>query len=515
MSRRQQSSQYQQSYDNDYNTNHRQHNTTAPIFGVGNGTSMRTDGYNGPSHNYTEYPQYTGEPFHMEQGPADTAVMYTSIAPSSGQRAINHQAPSGESITQHILSGGGRQHNQKYLERLHNLGYDQPIDPAMVASGSANYFLDDSMAQLLGDAPGAVANDGSGSTTLAGGATGMNRGQTLDVDIITRYIVINSEDRDWVNRTDESPYNFKVSIGSGSKKNDGDMVNAAIDEHLRNVVSITCDKLTAPNRDTITGYRHTNQPFLLLAVEDIRDTTYGSSKGLKKSMAQMVPKVPIPTTFHDVTYLEFSNINQQTKVYRTPKTELYNLVIAINRADGESVNSQTVTGLDTESAGYGDVLSIEQVLYSGASASSSERYLDITTSTYFTSEFFRVGDIIKIRNWVFREAGLGYSEIAKFTAFINRDEGHIIQAVAKSTTSTTLNNVIRILSPGSYSQSTGDWEKETYFSTLITRTNINSDASNDDAGKLINSNLQTQILFRVNVLGKDSIQTQHMISTAP
>lgn len=456
-----------------------------------------------PSHNYNDYQQYTGEPFYIEQGPGDPNALYTSIS-SPDQRMINNASISENTINSRILNKNhtSSRHSDKYLNHLHRMGYDQPVDPGMMASGSANYFMDDSMGQLLGDAPGAISsNMNSGSVPST----------TMSVDIITKYIVVNSEDRDWFNRTDESPYNFKVSIGSASKKN-GTLVDIGIDERLENIISITCDKLTAPNRKTITGYRHTNQPFLLLAIDNIDNVTFGSNKGLKASMAQMVAKVPIPIAFNDVTYLEFANINQQTKVYRTPKAILHDMVIAINRADGESINTQSITGLDTVISGYGDVLSIQQILYSGASASDSEQYLDITTSTYFSDDFFKVGDIIKIKNWVFREAGLGYSEISKFTAFINRDEGHIIQMVAKSSGATTMNNIIRILSPGSYSQSTGNWEKESYFSSLITRTNINSDSTNDNAGKLINCNLQTQTLFRVNILNRNSMRTQHMIN---
>ena len=41
----------------------------------------------------------------------------------------------------------------------------------------------------------------------------------LDTDI--KYLVINSEDRDWINRTDENPYNFRVDVGSVSTYQQG------------------------------------------------------------------------------------------------------------------------------------------------------------------------------------------------------------------------------------------------------------------------------------------------------
>lgn len=451
------------------------------------GSSQQNSTY--PTHNYNQYNQYTGEPFHIEHGSMPGGDLYNGITV---------QGTGGQ---QHGSVQPTRAQSTKYMNRMRQMGYDQPVDPETMQSGSANYFLDDSMGQLLGDNQGQVENG--------------NSGQPLKVDVITRYLVIDSVDRDWYNRTDESPYNFKVSIGGGSKKLNGELINAGIDDKLDNVVSITCDNLTAPNRPSITGYRHTNQPFLTLGIEGIDDTTYGSNRSLKASMAQMVSKIPIPLGFQNVTYLEFTNINNHTKVYRTPRATLNTMVISINKSDGEKINNKSITGLASngDDIGYGDVVSIQQVYYNGEDANSSNKYLDIITSDYFTSDFYQVGDTIKIRGWTFREAGMGYGEITYFTEFINRSEGHIIQLVSKTNGTTELNNTISILVPGYYSQLSGIWEKEKYFIDLVTRTNINDNSSNDNAGKLINVNLQTQLFFRVNTLTLDSMRTQHMIAT--
>lgn len=433
-----------------------------------------------PNNNYSAYPQYNGEPFHIENGPAPGGDLYNGVNIFSGDAT----RPS-------------MRQSDKYNHRMHLMGYDQPVDAATIESGSANYFLDDSMGQLIGDNPG----EGTHLDKMA-----------LNTEVITRYVVIDSFDRDWVNRIDESPYNFKISIGGGSKKSGGQLINASIDDRLDNVVSITCDNLTAPNRASITGYRHTQQPFLILSINGIDDSTYGSNSKLKGSLAQLVPKIPIPIGFQDVTYLEFANINNHTKVYKTPKNALTNMLISINKADGELINSKPVTGLASSDVGYGDVLGIKQIYYDGVDEDSENKYLDIVTSDYFTSDFFQISDTIKIRNWSFREAGLGYGEISQFTEFINRVEGHIIQLVNKSSGTTELNNIIRILAPGYYSQTTGNWKKENYFSDLITRTNINDNSSNDNTGKLININLQTQLFFRVNTIITNNNSTQHMIA---
>jgi len=448
-------------------------------------------------NNYNNYSQYTGEPFHLEHGSMPGGDLYNGIT-VNGTGGQQHGSIQPQSMTQ----------SAKYINRMSQMGYNQPVDPETMRSGSANYFLDDSMGQLLGDNNGRVEG-GQGE----GGRNTSDNNQPLKVDVITRYVVIDSVDRDWYNRLDESPYNFKISIGGGSKKNSGELINAGIDDRLDNIVSITCDNITAPNRASITGYRHTNQPFLTLGIDGIDDTTYGSNRNLKASMAQMVSKIPIPLGFQNVTYLEFVNINNHTKVYRTPRATLNNMIISINKSDGEKINNKSVTGLASNDVGYGDVLKIQGIYYDGVDANSKNKYLDIVTSDYFTSDFYQVGDTIKIRGWTFREAGLGYGEITYFSEFMNRSEGHIVQLVSKTNGSTELNNTISILVPGYYSQTSGIWEKENYFIDLVTRTNINNNSSNDNIGKLINVNLQTQLFFRVNTLTLDSIRTQHMIST--
>ena len=123
--------------------------------------------------------------------------------------------------------------------------------------------------------------------------------------------------------------------------------------------------------------------------------------------------------------------------------------------------------------------------------------INVNCADFFSDDDFKVGDIIKIRDYDFRESSLNYYETAEFNSFINREEGHIIQEIDKSG-STEMYDIIKILPDGKNSKTTGNFELETWFDDLVTKTNIDIDLADDDSGKLINVNLQTSIFLLIN-----------------
>lgn len=297
-----------------------------------------------------------------------------------------------------------------------------------------------------------------------------------------KYIVVNSIDRDWTNsNSSETPYNYRVVFGNNSRYGSTSKnLNVLINDVLKDVKYINCQKLIISNRQISNKYRPTNNPYLLINIENIEQVSDSSNNKLQNAISIMTPKIPIENGINEYRYLEYSNINNQKKSIN--RTIPY-MDIQIQSGDGTVINSDNYQN---------DILSIEQIYYN-----TSNTILEIKTSDYFTSDDFQVGDTIKVAEYLFRDNG--YYESALFNNYINRNEGHIIQSLSKSNVATEMYDVIHILPDGLNSKTSGNYELKPWFDDLITITDIDSNISNDNTGKLINLNLQTTIFFKVEV----------------
>lgn len=297
----------------------------------------------------------------------------------------------------------------------------------------------------------------------------------------TGYIIINSGDRNWyLDNTRETAYNFRVVYGNNSfYSSTNQNLNILVNDTLTNVKSIMCQKIVIPNRKISNQYKSSDQPFILLNVDNIEQVSDASNNKLQNALAILSPNTAI-TYNDDIRYLEFININEQYK--KINKTIPY-MDIKIQRSDGITINND----------GYqNDILSIEQIVYD-----TGNTILDVKTSTYFHEYDYKVGDIIKIRNYSFRESSLNYYETALFNDYINRSEGHIIQSISQSNSSLLMYDIIHILPVGENSKTTGNYELATWFDDLVTKTNIESNVTNDDSGKILNLSLQTTVFLKV------------------
>jgi hypothetical protein len=300
-----------------------------------------------------------------------------------------------------------------------------------------------------------------------------------------KYIIINSIDRDWTNNnSNETPYNFRVVFGNNSlysnTSNDQRNLNILINDTFKNVEYLTCQKLIISNRELINKSRPSNNPYLLINIDNIEQIADASNNKLQNAISIMTPKIPMPDGFNNCRYLEYDNINKQKK--KINRTLPY-MDIKIQSSDGSLINFDNFQN---------DILSIQQIYYN----TSSER-LEIKTTNYFNSQDFQEGDKITIANYLFRDDG--YYESALFNNFINRNEGHIIQSISKSNVSLDMYDTINILPDAIYSQSTGNFELKDWFNNLITITDIDSNITNDNTGKLINNNLQTTVFFKAEI----------------
>jgi flagellar biosynthesis regulator FlbT len=305
-----------------------------------------------------------------------------------------------------------------------------------------------------------------------------------------KYIVINSIDRDWSNDNSlETPYNFRVVFGNNSLYGTSNHnLNILINDTIKNANYITCQKIVIANRQITDKFRPTNNPYLLINIDNIEQITDASNNNLQNAISIMTPKIPISTTSTDYKYLEYININEQCK--KINRTIPY-MDIQIQTADGTLINFDNYQN---------DILNIQQIYYN-----TSTELLEIKTADYFTMQDFQEGDKITINGYLFRDDG--YYESALFNNYINRKEGHIIQSINKSNPALLMYDTIYILPEGENSKVTGNFELKEWFNNLITITDIDSNIANDNSGKLINNNLQTSIFFKVITNNEDNLLT--------
>ena len=311
-----------------------------------------------------------------------------------------------------------------------------------------------------------------------------------------KHIIINSGDRDWINRTDESAYNYSVSVGTGSSMSNGRNINITVNTALENIHSISCDMIVLSNRAQLNGFKPSNQSFLLVNVEGVNDIVKGSNKWLDNSLGQMVNKIPLPLSLDNLKYIQMVNHSNASKIFNTPEAKIGRMAVSVARADGTLLNYGS--GIQT------DVLNITRAYYTVETP--ILKTLNIITTGYFNNLDWQTGDIIQIRNYIMRGTDVsnpGYFERVKFNTWINRDEGHIIQDIARTTEGPELYNILKIYVPGNWSSTSGDFELTDWFSDLITKTEIDIN-SGTDTGKILNENLQTTLYLTCEVLTKNS-----------
>ena len=302
-------------------------------------------------------------------------------------------------------------------------------------------------------------------------------------------ILVSSKDRDWFNNSQENPFSFSINLG-GVDDN-----FSIVNKYLKNIDSINVESLSMNGYLNNVSYSNssshiTSEPYVIVNVDNIDSVIYGTNSEIDKALAIMIPDNL--TLDDEQNYIHFTKMSDHfKKYYRTPLASLGKINISINNHLGNPVD-------DTK-----DVLSIYGIFSQQADLSNpATDYLVIQTSDYFDNNKFRVGNRILIRNYDIRDSIKSWHEHLEFTNFINRSEGHIITHLAKSVSSKLLYNRIYIPIPASASSSTGDIDIETYFSDLQSKSTIET-LGQDNNGKLINLNLQSNVMFKFGVYDKE------------
>lgn len=359
------------------------------------------------------------------------------------------------------------------------------------------------------------------------------------------YININSVDRDWVDNTGETRYSFQVKFN----QNSGYQGTATISQIYRNIISVELvsgifpmDAYVDPF-DTRIYMGLSRYPYLLLRVDELDNVFKGTNNWVDKAFSTMIFDKVFFTNTLSTDYISgtgtsivqstpkqgfaseylrgFMKYNpayfEKKKYYNNPLANLSRMTINITDPRGNYVNTQK------------DVLDITTIAYTANiatvtnteltpsyawpwSTQGSYKYIKITTSTYFSNRLFRIGDRIIIKNVAFNNAHTGVND-NNFLSFINRDEGHIILNLDVETNGSTntfnrgfINNIY-ISPPGTLNATNQTVDPATYYdNTTIDFANVSN------YGRLIDVDLQTQLLFRIVTRDPDTSNTIQSIN---
>ena len=304
----------------------------------------------------------------------------------------------------------------------------------------------------------------------------------------TQVLVLNSLDRDWVNDTNSNPYNFEVSFTATNSSN-----IAVIEESYKNITSIEIPSFIIPNNVEDTSYhsnthiRATNNPYLLVEVDDIIESSRGTNKYLDSAMGIYAPSDLVSESANDMKNIRYINTGDIKKHYlQTPISTLSELKIKIREPTGTILPSNDVM----------NVLGI----YNGQDPLNNDGadYLKVRISSYFTENEFENGDIIRFKDYNY--SNMSYSESYQFQDFINREQGHKVVYIGKSG-STVLYNEIYIQIPASYSRTTGLFVAESWFTSFMDKSLTNSFVASN-GGKIINVSKQSHIVVKLEIKDK-------------
>lgn len=334
-------------------------------------------------------------------------------------------------------------------------------------------------------------------------------------ETITRWVVLNSEDRDWYNRQDENPYTFAVHLGYSSQYLDQTgkyrNIELTVNKSFENINRVECSSIILPNRTLSNGFKPSNRPHFLISLGKPSEIVYGSNRVVDNATSVLIPKIPVPSENFSFRYIEYSSTSGMAKEYLTPDASINRLLINISRPDGYS------PWLDGPSI---DVIPVKTI-YSPNIAGTFPT-LDVITDGFFNQSDFLTGDIIKFRGYVFRDTDFGLNSVkcAQFNQFINREAGHIVQSIGSYSNTTvvpysgSMYNVITIPSPASNSTITGYISYPDFFDDGFRAGTTIEDAPTPSSvfdntkgvGKLINTNSQTTVVLKIGYLDKNAGQ---------
>ena len=360
------------------------------------------------------------------------------------------------------------------------------------------------------------------------------------------YININSVDRNWTANPNENRYNFQVKFNQNHDYSGG----ANISNMYRNIISVELVSAVMPMDtyvdpfDTRIYMGLSRYPYLLLRIEELDNVFRGTNNWVDKAFSTMIFDKVFYTNTLSTDYITGTNsIVQSTpkqgfageylrgfmkynpayfekkKFYNNPLANLSRMTINITDPRGNFVNNQkdvlTISNIQYTSNLAAITPNSTELLPTDAwpySTQSDYKYVQISTSTYFSNRLFRIGDRILIQNFAFNSTSTGTND-GKFASFINQEQGHIIINLDVETNGDDntknrgfLSNIY-ISPPGSLNTANQTVTAGTYYdNTSLNLSNVSV------FGSMIDVDLQTQLLFRIVTRDPDTTGTLNPIN---
>jgi len=345
---------------------------------------------------------------------------------------------------------------------------------------------------------------------------------------VANYFVVSSEDRNWVNNA-ENRYNFLINFRPSDTQ-----TGVGIDQLYRNVVSVEIIKVIFPHDRLAVPFDNRiyldlqSYPFLVMDIDELDGVFKGSNNTVNEAFAlllfdkaydsevltcdQIKHSIPTPT---DEIYKRFDRqfkrgfmsfcpfLFEKKKYPNTPLASLNRMTIKFYRPDGQIISSDQdhleIQNIESIALADKDLLQT-----TGFPRTVTGKYVEITTKTYFSNRIFRVGDLIKIKNYKLKST-VTSDEKHWFAEFINRPQGHIIINLEHELSNSTSSNEgyinkLYIAPAGEIDKKTGALDPTTYHDTSADPTDmylIDDDASKKSYGQLINSSMQVHITFKI------------------
>lgn len=237
-------------------------------------------------------------------------------------------------------------------------------------------------------------------------------------------LILYSADRDWLNNSSQTRYQFSVNFDPGNTKQ-GFYSQLTTNKKFKNISRIELVKAILPteglenltqqsggNAINLAKINALSFPYVLLRIPELDVNNYGSDDNLNNSFAMLQYDA---NWYTDTTNLEdgylamIPKFMKCQKIYQpTPLATLQKLTIELNRPDGQPLSSVV------------DTLSIQNIYFSAnnvlypyptaniqipgyyniADANGCGDYILIQTSTYFSKWQFAEGNRIQIQGLV-------------------------------------------------------------------------------------------------------------------
>ena len=320
--------------------------------------------------------------------------------------------------------------------------------------------------------PPSVANDPNTNPTTALPTVGpAPRGPLPQDFLIKQDDIINyreveynlflySADRDWLTNTKETRYSFTVNFDTGNTRQ-GFTFSPSSTKKFRNIQRIELVKAIMPteglqnmvtfNASPGPNGTYTNSsklnilsfPYIIVRIPELDTNNYGTDNNLDNAFGVLQYDANWYTdssTLSDGYLAMIPKFMKCQKVYHpTPLATLTKLTVELQRPDGQAISTipdtVQIQNIYASQTGYFPETFVYNGNYTNVALTSGAMYYLIQTETWFSQWMFQPGNRIQIK-------GLDATQIStpptqaqrEFAEFINRDEGHILVAIAQNST---------------------------------------------------------------------------------